>query len=75
MLSNSAFRTIELKFPETTIFCPSPETILSIDERKQTPKDLAVTELNDTTVQLIEERMEEKHVRLKITLINKKLFV
>jgi len=53
----------------------SPETILSIDERKQTPKDLAVTELNDTTVQLIEERMEEKHVRLKITLINKKLFV
>ena len=53
----------------------SPETILSIDERNQTPKDLAESELNDATVSMIEGRLEEKYVRLTVTLVDKKVFV
>ena len=53
----------------------SPETIVSIDERNQTPKDLAESELNDATVSMIEGRLEEKYVRLKVTLVDKKIFV
>ena len=53
----------------------SPETILSIDERNQTPKDLAESELNDATVSMIEGRLDEKYVRLTVTLVDKKVFV
>ena len=53
----------------------APETIVSIDERNQTPKDLAVSELNDSTVSMIEGRLDEKYVRLTVTLVDKKIFV
>ena len=48
----------------------SPETILSIDERNQRPD--AESELNDATVSMIEGRLEEKYVRLTVTLVDKK---